>query len=70
MSDHVFRPGDAVPCSGVFQVTHRDHREAHEATLAVGDSFPSCTVCGQQVRFRLVKKAADLKSDSDFVSND
>lgn len=67
MNEQVFRPGDRVPCSGVFQVVHRDHREAHEATMAMGGTFPNCTVCGDGVRFQLVKKAADLKSDDDFL---
>jgi hypothetical protein len=35
--------------------------------MAVGGRFPNCTVCGDGVRFQLVKKAADLKSDDDFL---
>ena len=68
MKDEVFRPGDRVPCSGVFHVAHRNHRDAHEATLGAGGSFPPCAVCGDGVRFRLVKEAADLKSDTDFLN--
>lgn len=35
--------------------------------MAMGGTFPNCTVCGDGVRFQLVKKAADLKSDDDFL---
>ena len=70
MNEQVFRPGDPVPCSGVFRVAHREHRAAHEATLAGGGTFPTCSVCGQDVSFRLVKEAADLKSDDDFRHED
>lgn len=38
--------------------------------MAVGGTFPSCTVCGSGVRFQLVKEAADLKSDNDFLHQD
>lgn len=70
MNEEVFRPGDRVPCSGVFRVEHREHRESHEATLAVGGRFPRCSVCADGVQFRLVREAADLKSDDDFLHQD
>lgn len=52
-----FRPGQSVPVSGIYRVTHGDaHRAAHELTLKKGEVFPPCRRCGQQVRFRLSLK--------------
>jgi len=48
-----YRPGDLVPESGVYRVTHDSHRLMHEATLLVGDRFPLCRQCKVSVRFEL-----------------
>ena len=48
-----YRPGEFVPNSGVYRVTHDDHRLMHEATLLAGDRFPLCRQCKRQVRFEL-----------------
>jgi hypothetical protein len=47
------RPGELVPESGVYRVTHEKHRLMHEATLLAGDRFPICRQCKRQVRFEL-----------------
>lgn len=64
-----FKPGERVPNSGVYRVLHQGHREEHEATLREGEQFPTCTVCEQGVRFRLVQSAKLIDSDRDFVSD-
>lgn len=62
-----FRPGEKVPSSGVYRVEHKDHREEHDATLREGEQFPTCTVCAEEVRFRLVQSAKIIDRDIDFV---
>lgn len=62
-----FKPGDKVPSSGVYKVSHQAHREEHEATLREGEEFPTCTVCERGVRFRLVQSARLIDRDRDFV---
>lgn len=62
-----FKPGEQVPSSGVYRVHHQSHREEHDATLREGELFPVCTVCEQQVRFRLVQSARLIDRDIDFV---
>lgn len=62
-----YKPGDKVPSSGVYRVLHKAHREEHEATLREGEEFPTCTVCEQEVRFRLVQSAKLIDRDRDFV---
>jgi hypothetical protein len=55
MGKSVYRPGDIVPCQGVYRITHHLHRLMHEATLTAGMKFPVCRQCGNKVRFSLVR---------------
>jgi hypothetical protein len=48
-----YRPGELVPSSGLYRVTHEEHRLMHEATLLAGDRFPLCKQCKRKVRFEL-----------------
>ena len=48
-------------------MSHQAHRKEHEATLREGEEFPTCTVCEQGVRFRLVQSAKLIDRDRDFV---
>ena len=54
MAQESFGPGETVQTSGVYIVTHRDHRAEHEVTMLAGTVFPTCAVCGSDVRFKLV----------------
>jgi hypothetical protein len=56
MAEQWFRPGEQVPASGVFVVVHIDHRPEHEVILLSSQTFPACSVCGDQVRFRVVRE--------------
>lgn len=48
-----YRPGDLVPESGIYRVTHDSHRLMHEATLLQDQRFPICRKCNHDVRFEL-----------------
>jgi hypothetical protein len=48
-----YRPGELVPESGIYRVTHESHRLMHEATLLEGNRFPICRQCRDGVRFEL-----------------
>jgi hypothetical protein len=48
-----YRPGELVPESGIYRVTHESHRLMHEATLLQGNRFPICQQCRDGVRFEL-----------------
>lgn len=67
MAEHVYRPSQAVPVSGVYRVAHNGHREAHEVTLLQGGVFPGCAKCGDRVRFSLRHRANDIRSDENFL---
>jgi hypothetical protein len=66
MHDQPDKPGQKILKSGVYVVQHADHRSEHEATMLAGDVFPECTVCGDEVRFRLLRAASVIESDEDF----
>jgi hypothetical protein len=50
-----FETGQVVPQSGIYSVTHAEHRLPHEVTLLRADTFPPCAKCGVQVRFALLR---------------
>lgn len=51
-------PGDAVPYSGIYQVTHeKAHVPDHDVTCVSGRLFPHCAQCGSGVRFKLAQAA-------------
>ena len=67
-SDHrEFAPGEAVPESGIYRVTHQEHREDHPVQALKGEIFPSCRKCRQQVRFRLWMEADHMTHDWDLA---
>jgi hypothetical protein len=49
-------PGALCNHSGVYQVIHNAHRLPHKVLLRARDLFPRCKVCGDAVRFRLLKQ--------------
>lgn len=69
MAEQEFRPGQQVPLSGIYLVSHHDHREAHEAVVLEGGVFPNCRECDTKVRYRLLRSAVPLDGDSDFNTN-
>jgi hypothetical protein len=51
----LYTPGDAVPYSGIYRVTHHNrHAPEHDVTCVSGKAFPLCNECGAGVRFRLL----------------
>jgi hypothetical protein len=63
-----FRPGEVVPATGIYGVTHYQHRMPHEVFAKGGETFPSCRRCDTRVYFTLVRPAAHLGADPDFSS--
>ena len=50
-----FKTGQVVPHSGIYQVSHNEHRLPHEVTLLRANAFPPCSKCGNNVVFRLLR---------------
>jgi hypothetical protein len=56
-----FRSGERIPASGIYVVHHDQHRLPQEVTLLRGESFPPCSRCSGEVRFKRLRaiKALD-----------
>lgn len=64
----IFRPGDLVPISGVYLVTHGGaHREPHEAIILRGEALPLCRTCKTAVCFQVVRPTSHMNHDWDFA---
>lgn len=57
-----YRTGQNIPESGIYRVTHDEHRLPHEVTLLKGAQFPRCSKCRHAVRFTAVSLAPRLDS--------
>ncbi len=65
-----FRPGNKVPHSGIYLVTHGgEHAPAHEVTCAFGSAFPHCAACGRDARFNLIRAAQHIDFNDNFISH-
>jgi len=54
----VFKPGDQVPSSGIYKVSHDGpHRTEHYVTALAGEVFPQCVECAMLVRFEAAASA-------------
>jgi hypothetical protein len=63
----IFKPGDKVPHSGIYAVTHdKAHAAAHEVTCVFGKVFPPCNGCGNHPRFKLVRAAHHVETHENF----
>ena len=48
------QPGEDVPKSGIYRVTHYRHHHDHEVTCISGEPFPECRECKDRARFALM----------------
>ena len=64
----LFRAGESIRDSGLYRVLHGGHRGNHEAILLVGELFPRCAVCGENVHFELLQAAPHLNNDPQLRS--
>ena len=61
-----YRPGEQVPKSGIYKVSHSGHHHDHEVTCVSGEEFPPCHQCGEQVRFSLLIAAHAVQRHAHF----
>ena len=64
----MYRPGEAVPKSGIYKVSHRGHHHDHEVTCLSGERFPECHQCGELVRFSLLIAAHAIGRHTHFLA--
>jgi hypothetical protein len=61
------KPGETVPASGIYRVTHDTrHSHSHEVTCVKGEPFPPCNHCGASPRFVLVRQASHIRNHDHF----
>jgi hypothetical protein len=62
----VYKPGDEVPTSGIYRVTHNPpHAEEHEIIGVRKKIFPPCKVC-KHPQFLLVYAAHHIENSEYF----
>ncbi|MGZ4829817.1 MAG: hypothetical protein ACXVJL_16475 [Candidatus Angelobacter sp.] len=59
----LYKSSDTIPESGIYRVTHAEHRLPHEVTLIGGQIFPPCAKCHEEVRFELVRELPELERE-------
>lgn len=61
-----YKPGDTVPKSGIYRVTHDPaHAQEHEVTCVYGKTFPPCRGC-RHPRFVLIRAAQHIETHEWF----
>jgi hypothetical protein len=50
-----FKTGERIEASGIYEVTHGEHRLPHEVTLLCNEIFPPCSKCKNRVKFKLLR---------------
>jgi hypothetical protein len=49
-----FKTQQRVPVTGLYRITHGNHRLPHEALPLAGEILPRCARCSDQVQFELL----------------
>jgi len=62
-----YRPGQAVPVSGIYIAVHYQHRAQHEVVAIRGEEFPPCRVCKEEVRFYVARSVPHMTHDFDLT---
>ena len=65
-----YRPGDAVPTSGIYTAVHIEHRAPHDIVAIRGEQFPTCRRCGHDVRFHIARLLPHMTHDFDLAGPD
>jgi hypothetical protein len=66
-AEHVFKPGEKIPTSGVYKVTHDPkHTIDHEVICLFGKKLPPCNECGNNARFTLIRAAHYIETQKYF----
>ena len=64
---HAYKPGDAVPTSGIYTAVHIEHRADHDIVAIQGEQFPRCRRCGEDVRFLVARLLPHMTHDFDLA---
>lgn len=62
-----YKPGQAVPASGIYTAVHGPHRPQHEVVAIRGEEFPPCRVCKDEVHFYIARSIPHMTHDFDLT---
>jgi hypothetical protein len=67
----LLKPGDAVPASGIYHVTHDKidgvhHAHPHKVIALRGDTLPACRGCLNRARYRMFEAAERVEAHEHF----
>lgn len=60
----LYKPGDKVPKSGIYEVLHDEENPHHEVTCVEGKTFPGSRSCPHP-RYRLLREAVHIEDHPD-----
>jgi hypothetical protein len=61
------RPGEMALVTGIYRVTHREHRSEHDSIVICGEELPLCRTCKDAVRYTLQRQVCHITHDFDFA---
>jgi DNA-binding NarL/FixJ family response regulator len=61
-----YTTGQEILESGIYTVSHQQHRLPHQVTLLKGETFPRCAKCGDLVEFLLDQSAPYVAGNTRF----
>jgi hypothetical protein len=61
------KPGDTVPVSGIYRVSHLKHRVPHDVLAIRGEELPPCRTCAGDVRFHMTHSLGHMTEDWDLT---
>lgn len=60
----IFKQGEKVRASGIYEVLHHGHKlPDHEVTCVLGKRFPPCRTCKDKVEYKAVHLAFHAEND-------
>ena len=62
-----FESGKRIRESGIYRVSHAQHRLPHEVTLLKGEHFPVCLQCQEAVDFELLRAVPEIHELTGFL---
>jgi hypothetical protein len=63
----IYRSGDKAPYTGIYKAIHAmKHEEPHYVIAILGDTFPPCLECADDVRFELAISSVHVNAHHHF----
>ena len=64
---HTFKAGEVAPSTGIYLARHKRHTGDQDRIIRANQLFPCCEVCGDSVKYELIRTAPYIFEDADFT---